>query len=312
MIDDPEILAFIAKTEASYPADSNVASAADNRRHYDAMCAVFRQPRPTDIRVIDTTVNHVPVRHYIPAHASDGRPSILYCHGGGFVVGSLESHDDVCAEIASSTGMHLTAVDYRLAPEHRYPAQIDDVETVWRHLAVKTPRLITVGDSAGANLCAALALRMRRLTGPMPIAQLLIYPGLGGDHSWPSYIENAEAPLLRTADLAGYRAAYSGSEQPSDQELEEVSPLKAKDFSGLPPTRVFTADVDPLRDDGKAYVERLIAAGVDADWRNHEQLVHGYLRGRIMSRRIRAAFEEICRALQEMAKDVSLTPDFAG
>ncbi|EPE97456.1 lipase/esterase [Rhizobium grahamii CCGE 502] len=238
---------IIAKTEASYPADSNVASATDNRRYYDAMCAAFRQPRPTDISVIDTTVNHVPVRHYIPAHASEGRPSILYCHGGGFVVGSLESHDDVCAEIANSTGMHLTAVDYRLAPEHRYPAQIDDLETVWRHLAVKTPRLITVGDSAGANLCAALSLRMRRLSGPMPIAQLLIYPGLGGDHSWPSYIENAEAPLLRTSDLAGYRAAYSGSEQPSDQELEEVSPLEAKDFSGLPRTRVFTADVDPAR-----------------------------------------------------------------
>jgi len=302
MIDDPEILAFIVKTEASYPADSNVASAADNRRHYDAMCAVFRQPRPKDISVIDTTVNHVPVRHYIPAPASDGQPAILYCHGGGFVVGSLESHDDVCAEIASRTGMRVTAVDYRLAPEHRYPAQIDDVETVWRHLALRNPQLIAVGDSAGANLCAALALRMRRLAGPMPMAQLLIYPGLGGEVAWPSYVENAEAPLLRTSDLAGYRAAYSGSEQPSDQEVEEVSPLKAKDFSRLPRTRVFTADVDPVRDDGKVYVERLKAAGVNADWRNHEQLVHGYLRGRIMSRRIRTAFEEICRTLQELAK----------
>ncbi|WP_037076440.1 alpha/beta hydrolase [Rhizobium mesoamericanum] len=302
MIDDPEILAFIAKTEASYPADANVASAADNRRCYDAMCAVFRQPRPKDIHVIDEMVDDVPVRHYAPADAGVGRPAILYCHGGGFVVGSLESHDDVCAEIASSTRMRVTAVDYRLAPEHRYPAQINDVETVWRHLASRTPQLIAVGDSAGANLCAALALRMRRLAGPMPMAQLLIYPGLGGEVTWLSYIENAEAPLLRTSDLASYSAAYSGSEQSSDQEVEEVSPLKAKDFSGLPRTRVFTADVDPLRDDGKVYVERLRAAGVNADWRNHEQLVHGYLRGRIMSRRIRTAFEEICSTLQELAE----------
>lgn len=305
MIDDPEILAFIAKTEASYPPDSNVASAEDNRRSYDAMCAVFRQKRPDGIRVTDALVDNVPVRHYAPEERHSGQAAILYCHGGGFVVGSLESHDDVCAEIAARTGMQVTAVDYRLAPEHRYPAQIDDVETVWRHLAAKDQQLIAVGDSAGANLCAALALRMRRHAGPMPIAQLLIYPGLGGEISWPSYIDNAEAPLLRTSDLAGYRSAYSSSGRPSDQQIEEVSPLKARDFAGLPRTWVFTADVDPLRDDGRVYVERLRAAGVEAEWRNHEQLVHGYLRGRTMSGRILAAFEEICQTLQRLRKAVA-------
>ncbi|MDE1995685.1 MAG: alpha/beta hydrolase [Rhizobiaceae bacterium] len=302
MIDDPEVLAFIARTEASYPADSNVASAEDNRRNYDAMCAVFRQKRPDGIKVVDTTITAVPARHYLPAGTDDMKPAILYCHGGGFVVGSLESHDDVCAEIAAYTGLKVTAVDYRLAPEHRYPAQIDDVETVWRQRSRENSQMIAVGDSAGANLCAALSLRMRRERGPMPIAQVLIYPGLGGDLSWPSYIENAEAPLLRTSDLAAYRDAYASGHQPSEQEIEESAPLKARDFSGLPPSWIFTADVDPLRDDGKVYADRLEKAGVSAHWHNHAQLVHGYLRGRIMSRRIRAAFDEICETLRRIAE----------
>jgi acetyl esterase len=298
MIDDPEILAFIAMTEASYPADSNVASAEDNRRNYDAMCAVFRQKRPENVHTLDAMISDVPVRHYLPDGAGDDRPAVLYCHGGGFVVGSLESHDDVCAEIAAHTGFKVTAVDYRLAPEHRYPAQLDDVETVWRRCALENPRMIAVGDSAGGNLCAGLSQRMRRLGGPMPVAQVLIYPGLGGELDWTSYIENAEAPLLRTSDLQTYRDAVSSGREPSAQEVEEREPLKASDYSGLPPSFVFTADVDPLRDDGKVYVDRLTKAGVAAHWRNHDQLVHGYLRGRTMSRRIRDAFIEICEAVR--------------
>jgi acetyl esterase len=299
MIDDPEILAFIAKTEASYPADSNVATVEENRRNYDAMCAVFRQKRPDSVQAIDASISGVPVRHYLPDGASDDRPAVLYCHGGGFVVGGLESHDDVCAEIAAHTGFKVTAVDYRLAPEHRFPAQLDDVETVWRQRASENPRMIAVGDSAGGNLCAGLALRMRRLGGPMPIAQVLIYPGLGGELSWPSYIENAEAPLLRTSDLKAYHDAVSNERAPLPHELEEREPLKATDYAGLPRSFVFTADVDPLRDDGKVYVDRLTKAGVAAVWRNHDQLVHGYLRGRTMSRRIREAFTEICEAVSD-------------
>lgn len=299
MIDDPEILAFIAKTEASYPADSNVATVEENRRNYDAMCAVFRQKRPGSVQAIDAEISGVPVRHYLPDGATDDRPAVLYCHGGGFVVGGLESHDDVCAEIAVHTGFKVTAVNYRLAPEHRFPAQLDDVETVWRRRASENPRMIAVGDSAGGNLCAGLSLRMRRLGGPMPVAQVLIYPGLGGELNWPSYIENAEAPLLRTSDLKAYRDAVSSERQPQAWEIEEREPLKAADYSSLPTSVVFTADVDPLRDDGKVYVERLNKAGVDAVWRNHGQLVHGYLRGRTMSHRIRDAFMEICDAIRQ-------------
>lgn len=302
LIDDPEVLAFIARTEGAYPADANIATPEQNRRYYDAMCAMFRQPRPASVTVEDFSVDTVPVRRYTPGDFQADKPAILYVHGGGFVVGGLDSHDDVCAEISAATGMRVTSVDYRLAPEHRYPAQVDDVETVWRHLAGETQRLIAVGDSAGGNLCASLALRMRRLGGPMPIAQVLIYPGLGGDLDWPSYDENAEAPLLRTSDILAYRKHRPADETLSRQQIEEISPLLTDSFDGLPPSWIFTADVDPLRDDGEQYVARLRVAGIRAEWINHAQLVHGYLRGRVMSRRIKAAFDEICMAISEAGR----------
>ncbi|WP_432256366.1 alpha/beta hydrolase [Limimaricola sp. AA108-03] len=290
-VTDPEILRFIAETEAAYPAEANTASTAENRRHYDAMCAVFRSLRPGDVAVSDAAVAGVPIRRYRPRGATG--PFLLYAHGGGYVVGSLDSHDDVCAEIAQTTGAELLAVDYRLAPEHLYPAQLDDVETVWRAESVNRPGFV-LGDSAGGALMAALCLRMRRMEGPMPLAQCLIYPGLGGDMSAPSYAENAEAPLLRTADLVHYAGVLTGGDTRLREIDPELSPLRAQDFAGLPPALVVTADVDPLRDDGPAYVDKLVAAGVAAEWRNEPQLVHGYLRARHRSARAGRSFEAIC------------------
>lgn len=294
-IDDPEVLAFVAATEAAYPADANGASALENRRHYDAMCAVFRVPRPSGVATLDERIGEVPVRVYRPAEARAGA-AILYAHGGGYVVGSLESHDDVCAEIAEGTGATVVAVDYRLAPEHRHPAQLDDVETVWREIAARFDRVVVAGDSAGACLVAGLCLRLRRRGERLPAAQVLIYPGLGGDRSLPAYSENAEAPMLRTVDLSAYEIARFGGAAPVGPR-EEAHPLAATDLAGLPPAFVLTADVDPLRDDGLLYAERLRAAGVDAIGRNEPQLVHGFLRGRHRSARIRAAFDAIVAAL---------------
>lgn len=294
-VTDPEILRFIAETEAAYPAEANSASAQENRRHYDAMCAVFRSPRPEGIIVTDEALAGVPIRRYRPRGAAG--PFLLYLHGGGYVVGSLDSHDDVCAEIAQATGAELVAVDYRLAPEHLYPAQLDDVETVWRAESARRPGIV-LGDSAGGALSAALCLRMRRKGGPMPLAQCLIYPGLGGDMSAPSYAENAEAPLLRTADIAHYAGVLTGGDTSLRETDPELSPLRAAGFEGLPPALVVTADVDPLRDDGPAYVDRLAAAGVEASWRNEPQLVHGYLRARHRSTRAGQSFEAICSWLR--------------
>ena len=293
LITDPEVLKFIADTEAAYPSEANHATAEDNRRMYDAMCAVFRAPRPEGLPVRDESVAGVPVRRYSPA-GSDARPFLLYSHGGGYVVGGLDSHDDVCAELAVATGCEVVAVDYRLAPEHLYPAQIDDVSAVWQAETASGRAGIAIGDSAGGNLSAGLCIRMRRLGGAMPLAQVLIYPGLGGDMEAPSYSENAEAPMLRTADLKAYAGMLTGGDLELRRSNPEISPLRADSFSSLPPAFIVTADVDPLRDDGPAFRDALQAAGIRADLRNEPQLPHGYLRARHCSARAGESFRAIC------------------
>ncbi|KAJ33461.1 lipase, partial [Agrobacterium tumefaciens] len=250
MISDPQVLAFIRKTEASYPAQANTASAVENRAYYDAMCANFRAPRPENVVVVDREIGGVPCRIYGLASPV----CVLYLHGGGFVVGGLDSHDDVCAEIADATSLQTISVDYRLAPEHLWPAQINDVEAVWR--ALDRP-VVVVGDSAGGLLAAALCLSQK--SRRQPLGQVLIYPGLGGDGDAASYRDNAEAPLLRASDVIVYRDLLFGGASPRDP---IARPLKAPDLSGLAPAFIVTADVDPLRDDGADYAERLSAAGV--------------------------------------------------
>lgn len=281
MISDPQVLAFIRKTEDSYPAQANTADAAENRILYDAMCANFRAPRPEKVIVVDREIGGVACRIYGLASPV----CVLYLHGGGFVVGGLDSHDDVCAEIADATGLQTVSVDYRLAPEHLWPAQINDVEAVWR--ALDRP-VVVVGDSAGGLLAAALCLSQKG--NRQPLGQVLIYPGLGGDGDTASYRENAEAPLLRASDVIVYKDLLFGGTPPTDP---VARPLKAPDLSDLAPAFIVTADVDPLRDDGSAYAGRLAAAGVPVTWRNEPQLPHGFLRARGMSDRARRSFQAI-------------------
>ncbi|MGF0524477.1 alpha/beta hydrolase [Agrobacterium pusense] len=281
MISDPQVIAFIRKTEASYPAQANTASAKENRAYYDAMCANFRASRPENVVVVDREIGGVPCRIYGLASPV----CVLYLHGGGFVVGGLDSHDDVCAEIADATSLQTISVDYRLAPEHLWPAQINDVEAVWR--ALDRP-VVVVGDSAGGLLAAALCLLQKGRR--QPLGQVLIYPGLGGDGDTASYRDNAEAPLLRACDVIVYRDLLFGGVSPSDP---IARPLKAPDLSGLAPAFIVTADVDPLRDDGADYAERLSAAGVPVTLRNEPQLPHGFLRARGMSDRARRSFQAV-------------------
>ena len=287
MIADPQVRAFVAATEAAYPPEANGASAAENRRFYDAMCAAFRAPRPEGLAVRDQRIGGVSCRVY----GADSPVVVLYLHGGGFVVGGLDSHDDICAEIADATGFQVIAVDYRLAPEHRWPAPLQDVAAVWQ--ALDRPGVVA-GDSAGGTLAAALCLSR---PARAPLGQVLIYPGLGGDGTAPSYTENAEAPLLRTADLAAYRAALHGGAAPDVL----AEPLCAPDLSDLPPAFIVTADVDPLRDDGRDYAARLRAAGTPAVWRNEADLPHGYLRARRSSDRARRSFQRILTRIARLA-----------
>ncbi|MBV4554544.1 alpha/beta hydrolase [Pseudomonas sp. SWRI102] len=272
--------AFIDKTLGFTSPDDSLAG---SRQAYSQMCRAFTPPRPPTLAVEDLQLAGVAIRAYHPRMAPPlaGWPCMLYLHGGGWVVGDLDSHDFICMELAAELGALVLAVDYRLAPEHPFPAGFEDCFAVWCHLAdapfaIDPRRRVVVGDSAGGNLAAALCLALRDAGRPLPKAQVLVYPALGGPAHLPSRNECFDAPLLSSDDLQRYDALYLQSAQPSAY----AAPLLADDLGGLPPALIAVAQWDPLRDDGVLYSERLNAAGVTSELYVGEGLVHGCLRGR--------------------------------
>ncbi|MBK0326654.1 alpha/beta hydrolase [Rhodobacteraceae bacterium F11138] len=297
---DRETWAFIHRTQDVYPDNADLRSPAEERAAYDAMCAVFRQPRPAGVQVQDMQASGVPVRVY-----SAGSPTrtVMYFHGGGFVVGGLDSHDDICADMCLQTGYRVVSVDYRLAPEHPHPAAFQDswTATCWAEKEYREP-LVLVGDSAGGNLAAAVAHHARGRLDRI-LGQTLIYPGLGGDVNAGSYVEHAEAPLLQRAQVlqsAELRVA-NGVVPKGDPTF---APLQDVDFSNLPPTVVVSAQCDPLCDDGREYCERITAAGGQARWICETGLVHGYLRARTSVSRARDSYERIEVAIEALGQGV--------
>ena len=272
---------FVRASEAAYPSDAVDLTMAQQRSAYDTMCAVFYAGRPAGVQVRDVTIGGVPCRHY----AGSG-VTVVYVHGGGFVLGSLDSHDDVCAEIAHATGFAVVSVDYRLSPEHAHPAAYDDALAVVRAVV---GRVVLVGDSAGANLAAAVAASVE------VAGQVLIYPGLGGDRAKGSYLTHAHAPMLTLADVDFYASIRHGGAEPVGDAT--AAPLQALDFTGLPPTVAFSAECDPLADDARDYVVRIVAAGGQAEWVNEAGLVHGYLRARHAVPRAKDSFARIVAAI---------------
>ncbi|MDI1334415.1 alpha/beta hydrolase [Pseudomonas sp.] len=276
-----QMTAFVEKTVSFNSTDSSLNGL---RRAYSEMCRAFTPPRPAGLYVVDFELAGVTVRSYQPpvSPPTGGTPCIVYLHGGGWVVGDLDSHDFICAELASALGVLVIAVDYRLAPEHPFPAAFDDCLGVWRALRtgpfkLDPKRTLVVGDSAGGNLAAALCLALRDAGEPLPAAQVLIYPGLGGDHQLPSRSECIDAPLLASSDVDCYHALYlRGTRQPGAYAM----PLLVEDFGGLPPALIAVAQFDPLRDDGVLYAEHLQAAGVPTTLYYGKGLVHGCLRAR--------------------------------
>jgi acetyl esterase len=295
-----QMTAFVEKTVSFNSTDNSLAGL---RQAYSDMCRAFTPSRPDGLYVVDFELAGVPVRSYQPpiSPPTSGCPCIVYLHGGGWVVGDLDSHDFICAELASTLGVLVIALDYRLAPEYPFPAAFEDCLGVWRALRTGPYRLdpertLVAGDSAGGNLAAALCLALRDAGEPLPAAQVLIYPGLGGDHRLPSRSECVDAPLLSSSDLDCYHALYlRGTGQPSAYAM----PLLAEDFSGLPPALIAVAQFDPLRDDGMLYAERLNAAGVAATLYYGEGLVHGCLRARGQVAEVDALYEMLLGYLSE-------------
>lgn len=292
--------AFVEKTVSFNSTDSSLNGL---RQAYSEMCRAFTPPRPAGLYVVDFELAGVPVRSYQPpvSPPTGGVPCIVYLHGGGWVVGDLDSHDFICAELASTLGVLVIAVDYRLAPEHPFPAALDDCLGVWRALRsgpfrLDPERTLVAGDSAGGNLAAALCLALRDAGEPLPAAQVLIYPGLGGNQPLPSRSECIDAPLLASSDVDCYHTLYlRGTRQPGAYAM----PLLARHFGGLPPAFIAVAQFDPLRDDGVLYAEHLQAAGVPATLYYGEGLVHGCLRGRGQVAEVDLLYETLLGYLAE-------------
>jgi len=286
------ILAFHKRCEDFYPADAVDAPIAQQRQWYDALCAEFDAPSPEGlIRQDEIMGGRIAVRRYRPAKIAT-RTRVFYIHGGGFVVGSLQSHDAICAELAHAAKAELVSVDYRLAPEHVWPAAFDDCFEVLQWLLADGRPLVIAGDSAGGNLAAGVVLKARAEAIGGIAGQVLIYPGLGGDLVTGSYVEMAEAPGLSTADVIYYREVLK-----APAESAFAHPLKATDFAGLPPAYITSAHFDPLRDDAALYAQRLIAAGVNVTYRDEPQMIHAWLRARHMSEGAREAFHHLCRGV---------------
>ena len=285
---DAETWAFIRETERWYPPGTAARSIDEQRRIYDALCRAFFAGYPAGIDATDHDANGVGVRHYRKTGAGAG-PIVLYLHGGGFVVGGLDSHDDLCAEICAATGHDVIAVDYRLSPEHPHPAAFDDGQTALDWIRARHGRpVILAGDSAGGTLAAGLAHANR---GTGVLGQVLIYPDLGGDRDQGSYLDHADAPMLTRADILRYEAIHAGGDPPRSDPT--YAPLQDSDFHGLPPTVIFAAECDPLADDAAAYADRITAVGGQALALTEVGLVHGYLRARHSVVRAGASFDRI-------------------
>jgi acetyl esterase/lipase len=221
-------------------------------------------------------------RLYAPADATDERlPGFVFFHGGGMVAGSIETHEPIAAALAQTTRCRLVSVNYRLAPEHKFPAAIEDAIAATRWvseqaalLGIDAARIVVGGDSAGATLAAVVCQESLRNAGPAIAAQILICPVLDFEETSPSREAFAEGHLLdrltMEADLADYLLEDADLADP------RISPLRATKFSGLPPAIIHTAEFDPMRDEGNAYAAKLIAAGVAVEHVCHEGMIHNF------------------------------------
>ncbi|WP_455012254.1 alpha/beta hydrolase [Mycobacterium antarcticum] len=224
----------------------------------------------------------IPVRHYTPVNASGSEPLLVFFHGGGFVVGDLDTHDDLCRLICRDAGVHVLAVDYRLAPEHPAPAAIEDCYAAYRwarehavELGADPARVAVGGDSAGGNLSAVVCQLARDEGVALPTLQMLLYPATDFANDTRSKTLFADGFFLTKKDMDWFRDNYlAGSTL--ERNDPRVSPLLAKDLSGLPPAMVLTGGFDPLRDEGNQYADALAAAGVTVDHRQFGSLVHAF------------------------------------
>jgi acetyl esterase len=280
---DPQIRALLDRG-TGVPA-THTLPVAEARRQYEARIALMAPP-PEVAKVverrIDGTGGSIALRIYTPA-GNGPLPLMMFFHGSGFVLCSLDTHDGICRNLAAGIGCVVVSVDYRLAPEHKFPKGLDDCLAATRWAAANAvelgidPALIMVaGDSAGGNMAAVTALRVRDEGGPRLCGQMLLYP-VTDYHTpgTPSYAENADGYGLTRDTMEWFWAHYLIS--PEEAENPHASPLRARDLAGLPPAHVTSAEYDPLRDEAELYGMRLRAAGVPTEITRRPGMNHGFL-----------------------------------
>jgi acetyl esterase len=252
---------------------------AEVRALYSALGAASAGLAPA-VPTTAVTVAGLPARVYDPEGSSPDGPTMVWYHGGGWVIGDLDSGESMCRHLASRSGVRIVSVDYRLAPEHPFPAAPDDAYA--SYLAVLggelggTPRRLAVGgDSAGGNLSAVVSQMLRDRGERLPDLQVLFYPVTDGAMETTSYKENAEGYMLTAPTMAWFYGHYVGEDE--EARLQPyVSPMRAASLAGLPPALIVTAEYDPLRDEGEAYAAALSAAGVTTTLRRFDGQIHGF------------------------------------
>ncbi len=255
-------------------------------------------------RTIPGPAGEIPIRVYTP-HGDGPFPALVFFHGGGWVICSLDSHDGICRALANGAGCVVVSVDYRLAPEHKFPAAPEDcfAATQWvathaGELHADPARLAVGGDSAGGNLTVVVTQMAREHGGPTLAFQLLIYPAVDfrSDAGYPSMTDNAQGYLLDKQAMDWFSDHYLRDE--ADRTNALASPMLASDLRGLPPALVITADYDPLRDEGEAYARRLQEAGVPVTVRRYPGMIHGFFGMTALFDRAKDAQEEAVAALR--------------
>jgi acetyl esterase len=279
----PEVKSILDFIAAAQPEGGVPLTPEDMRAAYAALCAT--ESRPEVHRVTDTVApgpaGDIPVRVYVPTDEPGPRPALVFFHGGGWVIGSVETHDGTARHLALGSGATVVSVDYRLAPEHPFPAAVDDAVAAVRwvveqaaELGVDPGRVAVGGDSAGGNLAAVVCQQLVAAGGPRLRFQLLVYPVTDGSMSHPSIEENAEGYFLTKDTMVWFVGHYLGS---TDAKDPYVSPLHAESLADLPPALVITAEFDPLRDEGEAYAAALREAGVEVEAVRYDGQIHGFL-----------------------------------
>ncbi len=285
---DPQVQALLNAAARSGRMPINRFPPVEARVQFKEMRRALLPPTPDIGSVNDFSVpstrGPIPVRHYRPAgkNVSEVLPVLIYFHGGGWVVGDLESHDALCRQLSNGAGCAVIAVDYRMGPEHKFPAAVDDAEATVRYvseqarsLSIDATRIAVGGDSAGGNLATIVSLLCRDRGGPALKFQLLIYPATDMAMEHASQFLFAEGYNLTRELMLYFRGHYLND--PAEIKDWRASPLLSLDHSKLPSAHIITAGFDPLRDEGKAYADALSAAGVATTYRCYDGMIHGFI-----------------------------------